>query len=70
MEAIVLERASEKLRQSIKKAQEEIETSSDPSITTLDPTELVLKRILEGKEGLHDPENPSDQLILEMASWQ
>lgn len=69
MKAILIDKASAKLSIAIKNAEAEIKESKNPTITCLEPSQLVLKRILSGEENLHDPNNSGDMLILEMASW-
>jgi hypothetical protein len=69
MKAILIDKASEKLRNAIAEAKLEISESADPETKALRASELVLKKILAGQEGLHDPENSGDMLILTMASW-
>lgn len=70
MQAVILDRASEQLKQAIAAAAEEIQGSTDPNIRTLRPSEFVWKKIQAGEPGLHDPENAGDMLILTMASWE
>ena len=69
MKAILIDKASKELRDAITAANLEISEATDPEIKSLRASELVLKRILEGQTGLHDPENSGDMLILTMASW-
>jgi hypothetical protein len=69
MKAVLIDKASDKLKLAIERAKLEISESPDPEISALRPSELVLRKILAGQEGLHDPENSGDMLILTMASW-
>jgi hypothetical protein len=69
MKAILIDKASDKLKTAIEAAKLEIESSQDADVQALRPSELVLRKILAGQENLHDPENSGDMLILTMASW-
>jgi hypothetical protein len=70
MKAILIDRASEQLRKALDDAKEELKTTADPEIRKLEPRELVWQKIQAGQEGLHDPDNSGDMLILTMASWE
>jgi len=68
MKAILIDRASELLKKALEDAQEELKTTTDPEIRKLEPRELVWRQIQAGQQGLHDPNNSGDMLILTMAS--
>ena len=70
MKAILIDRASTQLRKALDDAKEELKTTTDPEIRTLEPRELVWRKIQAGQEGLYDPDNSGDMLILTMASWE
>jgi hypothetical protein len=70
MKAILIDRASELLKKALEDAQEELKATSDPEIRKLEPRELVWRKIQAGQQGLHDPDNSGDMLILTMASWE
>ena len=70
MKAILIDRASAQLRKALDDAKEELKTTTDPELRTLEPRELVWRKIQAGQEGLYDPDNSGDMLILTMASWE
>lgn len=70
MKATLIDRASKMLRKAIDDAKKELASTTDPDIRQLRPSELVWRKIQSGQEGLHDPENTGDMLILTMASYK
>jgi len=69
MKATIIDRASDQLIRAIKEAEKEIEASKDPQVKSLYGAQLVLKKIESGQQGLYDPENSGDMIILTMAGW-
>ena len=70
VKAILIDRASAQLRKALDDAKEALRTTEDPELRKLEPRELVWRKIQAGQEGLYDPDNPGDMLILTMASWE